>query len=248
MGTFSQKKNKAGINKLNRCRKGLIYRWAACLLAILVCSSTSYGQYPYYSFEKRYTQSAYGDKLDSLRRIYDGEFEFVGKDGIELAALLAKGYYPDLKNVRIKVIYKDHKRAPIIATIDVWNFLRGKKKRIYKVIVRNNSFVERISLNKLVGLVGHEFAHFSFYHTKSSLSLLGVAISYNTSKKYHYRFEKGADTLAIHRGLGWQYQEMSIYMNQQEVRELMERKGYWRKDEEISGSRPLPLRRRSRYD
>jgi len=68
-----------------------------------------------------------------------------------------------------------------------------------------------------------------------------VAIKYLTSKKYHYSFERGADTTAIARGLGWQLLDMGIYMRKDEIRDLMEKKGYfgersdigyiWRKEE-----------------
>jgi hypothetical protein len=173
-----------------------------------------------------YGNSEYNN-LDSLRNTIGKRFEFICDNGIELAAYLAINYFPELKDNRIKVIYKDHNRAPIIATIDIWNFLRRRKKRIYKIIVKNNSFVGRISLNRQVGLVGHEMSHFSFYQSKSSGGLFLVAIKYMTSKKYHYSFERGADTTAIARGLGWQLLDMGIYMRRDEIRDLMKKKGYF---------------------
>jgi len=179
-----------------------------------------------FSKSNTYSNSEY-NKLDSLRNIIGKRFEFIGDNGIELATYLAIKYFPELKDNRIKVIYKDHNRAPIIATIDVWNFLRKRNKRIYKIIVKNKSFVERISLNQQVGLVGHEMSHFSFYQSKSSGGLLLVAIKYLTSKKYHYSFERGADTTAIARGLEWQILDMGIYMRRDEIRNLMKKKGYF---------------------
>lgn len=179
-----------------------------------------------HSKSNTYSNSEY-NKLDSLRNTIGKGFEFIGDNGIELATYLAIKYFPELENNRIKVIYKDHNRAPIIATIDVWNFLRKRNKRIYKIIVKNNSFVERISLNQQVGLVGHEMSHFSFYQSKSSGGLLLVAIKYLTSQKYHYSFERGADTTAIARRLGWQILDMGIYMRRDEIRNLMKKKGYF---------------------
>ena len=181
-----------------------------------------------FSKSHTYNNSEY-NKLDSLRNTIGKGFEFIGDNGIELATYLAIKYFPELEGSRIKVIYKDHNRAPIIATIDVWNCLRKRNKRIYKIIVKNNSFVERISLNRQVGLVGHEMSHFSFYQSKSSGGLLLVAIKYLTSQKYHYSFERGADTTAIARGLGWQILDIGIYMRRDEILDLMEKKGYFRK-------------------
>jgi len=180
----------------------------------------------HFSKSNTYSNSEY-NKLDSLRNTIGKRFEFIGDNSIELATYLAIKYFPELKDNRIKVIYKDHNRAPIIATIDVWNFLRKRNKRIYKIIVKNNSFVERISLNQQVGLVGHEMSHFSFYQSKSSGGLFLVVIKYLTSKKYHYSFERGADTTAIAHGLGWQILDMGIYMRKDEILDLMEKKGYF---------------------
>jgi len=182
----------------------------------------------HFSRTNTYSNSEY-NKLDSLRNTIGKGFEFIGDNGIELATYLAIKYFPELEDNRIKVIYKNHNRAPIIATIDIWNFLRKRNKRIYKIIVKNNSFVERISLNRQVGLVGHEMSHFSFYQSKRSGGLLLVAIKYLTSKKYHYSFERGADTTAINRGLGWQILDMGIYMRRDEILDLMEKKGYFKK-------------------
>lgn len=198
---------------------------AAILLTALLFNLRAQPVSPF-SKSNAYSNSEYY-KLDSLRNTIGKRFEFIGDNSIELATYLAIKYFPELENNKIKVIYKDHNRAPIIATIDVWNFLRKRSKRIYKIIVKNKSFVERISLNQQVGLVGHEMSHFSFYQSKSSGGLLLVAIKYLISKKYHYSFERGADTTAIARGLGWQILDMGIYMRRDEIRNLMKKKGYF---------------------
>jgi len=104
-----------------------------------------------FSKSNTYSNSEY-NKLDSLRNSIGKKFELIGDNGIELATYLAIKYFPELEDTRIKVIYKNHNRAPIIATIDIWNFLRKRNKRIYKIIVKNNSFVERISLNRQLGM------------------------------------------------------------------------------------------------
>jgi hypothetical protein len=111
------------------------------------------------------------------------------------------------------------------------------KSHIYKEISPNSilisggqTTVANLFYNlarRQVGLVGHEMSHFSFYQSKSSGGLFLVAIKYMTSKKYHYSFERGADTTAIARGLGWQLLDMGIYMRRDEIRDLMEKKGYF---------------------
>ena len=77
----------------------------------------------HFSKSHTYSNSEY-DKLASLRNSIGEKSEFIGDNDMELATYLAIKYFTELEDNRIKVIYKDHNRAPIIATIDVLNFLR----------------------------------------------------------------------------------------------------------------------------
>ncbi len=190
---------------------------------------------------EKYTLYGYESRLDSLRKV-NGASLCCYEPQIELAALLALGHYPELRNIKIKVVYKNRLSAPIKASPVLWGMFRSRKKRTYKIAIEKKSFVDRISLNKQVGLIGHELAHFIHFQQKSYGGMLIDGIRYITSNDFEYKFETGADTLTIEYGLGWQLYDLRLYLSREQILEHMEKTGlYFDKHATTSAPPPKPM-------
>ncbi|MEL7004133.1 MAG: hypothetical protein AAFN93_15545 [Bacteroidota bacterium] len=172
------------------------------LLNCILACTTTYG----YTQKKpiRYYQAErYQKKLDSLREVNDYKVKPEG-DPIELATQLALLYYPELKGHKIKIKYKKNVQYPITASWSFGNVFKFRRGHTYVLLLSENSFVKSVSLNKQVGVIGHEMAHFIYYKKRPSIAMLWWGIKYITSNKFRYRFEKDADKSTIDHGLGYQ--------------------------------------------
>lgn len=172
-----------------------------------------------------YRESDFEGKADSLRKVHENRVFPVG-DPLETATYLALSHYPELAGHKIKIKYKTNVRYPITASWSFLNLFRFRKKHVYVLLLSSDSFVKSINLNRQIGVIGHEMAHFAYYRQRSSLGMGLWGIKYIASKKFRYQFEKDADRATIDHGLGWQLLNISFYMNREEVREYMEQKGY----------------------
>ncbi|MFT4851498.1 MAG: hypothetical protein ACI83B_004064, partial [Sediminicola sp.] len=101
-------------------------------------------------FPKSYNEADYIPKLDFLRRLYGQKISYQNADQMELATLLAVSHYPLLQNRKVKVIIKKVKGAPVEASFSPFNFIKPRKSKVYKIIINENSFMERLSLNKQI--------------------------------------------------------------------------------------------------
>lgn len=167
----------------------------------------------------------YQNKLDSLRNINDDKVQSPN-DPIALAANLALQHYPELKGHKIKIKYKKNVQYPITASWAFGNIFKFRKRHTYVLLLSENSFVKRISLNKQVGVIGHEMAHFAYYRKRPSIAMVWWGLKYVLSNKFRYAFEKDADKTTIDHGLGPQLLEMSFYMTRNEVEQYMNTKSF----------------------
>lgn len=157
---------------------------------------------------------------DSLRRQYRCSVSPEGSD-LELAALIALNYYPELKDSRFKIKHKENVRHPITASYSFWNVFKSRKRHTYILLIKKGSFVDRIDLNGKVGIIAHEMAHFAYYRNRPTVGMLPWGFRYVTSKKFRYSFERDADKTVINRGLGWQLLEIAFYHKPEEIRSYM---------------------------
>lgn len=164
--------------------------------------------------------------LDSLRALYGKRVSYKNKKDIELATLLALSHYPELQQRKVKVIIRKVKGAPVEASFSPFNFLKFRKGKIYKIIIHENSFMERLPLNQQVAALGHEMGHFIQYERRGYLGTLFTLLGYVISEKKQYAFEKGADKIAMDHGLGRQMLDFSFYTSDEEIRAYMDEKGY----------------------
>ncbi len=128
----------------------------------------------------------------------------------------AIGYYPELKNVNIKVRYGNIKTT--MQCRPRWDFIFHKKgKRSYVIYIgnkiknANGILYENLPLNAQIGVIGHELAHIIDYQSMNNIQLTRFGIDYLTSKKKK-EIENRIDLIAIHRGLGYQIKDFSKYV------------------------------------
>ena len=177
----------------------------------------------HYEAPKSYRQDDFTDKLDSIKLVNDNKVIPPG-DQIELATNLALLHYPELKGHKIKIKYKKTVQYPITASWAFTNIFKFRKGHTYVLLLSENSFVKRVSLNKQVGVIGHEMAHFAYYKKRPSIAMLWWGLKYITSNKFRYAFERDADRATIDHGLGHQMLDISFYMNRREVEEYMQQR------------------------
>lgn len=210
-------------------RQNKALRWSFVLWLIFtqfVVYDDLVAQLPANRFPEYYDAKTYEPMLDSLRELYGKKVSFKNKKGMELATLLALSHYPELQQRKVKVILKNVKGEPVEASFSPFNFIKFRKGKIYKIIIQENSFMERLPLNQQVAALGHEMAHFIQYERRGYLGTLFTLLGYVTSDKKRYRFEKEADRIAIDHGLGRQMLEFAFYTSDQEIKAYMDEKGY----------------------
>ena len=87
-------------------------------------------------------------------------------DKFELATLLALSHYPLLLDRKVQIIVKKLPGAPVEASFSMWNFVKPRKGKIYKIKIEEGSFMERLTLNQQVSALAHEMAHFIEYDSR----------------------------------------------------------------------------------
>ncbi len=129
---------------------------------------------------------------------------------------VAIGYYPELKDVNIKVRYGNIKTT--MQCRPRWDFIfRKKEKRSYVIYIGNKRkkangvLYTDLPLNAQIGVMGHELAHIIDYQSMNNMQLSRFGIDYLISKKKK-EIENRIDLIAIHRGLGHQIRDFSKYV------------------------------------
>jgi len=153
-------------------------------------------------------------ELNSLRTNYGARLEIPAN--YELSALKALSFYPELIEHHI-----EFKEARIKTTLNarptIWSlFFRRKEKRHYVVRIntrKKDSLVtlSEVPFNAQVGVLGHEFGHFSDYSRRSFFGVLQRLFAYGSKKKKE-AFEKEIDAFTIQKGLGWQLYAWSHFV------------------------------------
>lgn len=193
-------------------------RFICLLIFTLLRSSLSQAQT---NFPDVYLEKDWAPKIDSLRAALGDNISYKNKKGLELATLLAIAHYPELQDRKVKIIIKDMKGAPVEASFGVFNFIKPRRNKVYKILIQENSFMERLTLNKQVAALGHEMAHFIQYEQRKYFGTLFTLLQYVISDKYRLRFEKKADELAVNHFLGPHMIDFAFYSSDQQIREYM---------------------------
>lgn len=159
----------------------------------------------------------YINKIDSLRELYGMNKTFISK--IELQALVALSYYPELKDV--KIVFRSKKlKTSMAARPTVMSAFKRKGKRKYFITLNDvnaNIPFDPASFNAQVGVIGHELAHISYYEKQSKWTLIKLPFKY-LNKKFRVKFERDTDMRTITHNLGWQLYGWKYYgENRKEV-------------------------------
>ena len=90
------------------------------------------------------------------------------------------------------------------------------RNRTYIVFINNDSagtgfLPGDLSFNQLVGVLGHELGHVSYYTGRTALNLIVDGIGYY-SKNYRRDFEVGTDMITVDHGLGWQLLDFTDFL------------------------------------
>lgn len=180
--------------------------------------------------KREFTKEECQKRYEELKSQFS--FNKVFYEEIELAALVALSFYPELSHTKIKFIRADTKTTmearPITRTV-----FGDRKKRKYAIYVDNkiNRFngvlIEDVPFNGLIGLIAHELAHVVDYEAMGVFGLSSLACKYG-NKNFKEKFEKNTDIETIKRGLAWQlYDWADFAMNKSDADE--EYKAYKRK-------------------
>jgi hypothetical protein len=202
----------------NDCKKLL------CLI-LLLCCFQAFSQVEN-DFPRSYDDHYYAQKVDSLRQLYGKRISYKNAEQMELATLLAVSHYPLLRERKLKIIIKKVKGAPVEASFSPFNVIKPGKTKVYKIIIQENSFMERMSLNDQIAALGHEMGHFIQYEESGYFGTLFGLLRYVSSDKYRIAFEKKADKVAMDHGLGPLMFDFSFYTSKKEIKIYMDEKGY----------------------
>ena len=190
------------------------------LFSILIFFSFTNTAFAQQVIDRDFTEEEYAVQIDSLRQLNGRRVSELGNK-VELATQLALLHYPELRSNRIKIRYKSNVQYPITASWSFWNIFKPRRWHTYIVLIKPGTFVDKVSLNKGVGIIGHEMAHFAYSRKRPSVAMLWWGFKYITFKKFRYRFEREADYTAIDHGLGYQLLEISFYIGRQQVLQHM---------------------------
>ncbi len=159
-----------------------------------------------------YTREIFENRIDDLRaahgwgKLIDPEYE--------LPVLVALSHYPELNGIPIEFI-----QAPLGSTMMAQprtKTIFDGRNRTYIVFINNDSagtgfLPGDLSFNQLVGVLGHELGHVSYYTGRTALNLIVDGIGYY-SKNYRRDFEVGTDMITVDHGLGWQLLDFTDFL------------------------------------
>lgn len=128
--------------------------------------------------------------------------------------LAALSFYPQLWNIRIKVVQKT---LPTSMQVRPANFAFARNGRGYRIYVddtRTDKVTDfrRASYSAQIGCFIHELGHMTHYEKRSNVRLLADGTGYVTSQKFRTHYEAIADQNAIAYGGGYYTYQFSNFI------------------------------------
>ena len=164
-------------------------------------------------------ESYLSNNFDSLNELYGYKKEL--PKGYEVQALLALSAYPELKDVKVKFEFSKTVTAPLEANFAIPTLILPRKNRKYRVIISSaeegfmkDANFRNINFNGQVGILAHELGHVQYYDKCNLLQIGNWALGYIAKKDFANIHERETDKIVVHRGLGWQLLESTIFFNQ----------------------------------
>lgn len=157
-------------------------------------------------------QARSGIYLD-LRKEFGKNKTFITE--VELPALIALSYFPELKNASIKFEYKNI-ATTMAAQPEFSSVLSANRKYVIYI----NSEADKVgsisfsslNLEQKVGIIAHELAHLLDYENRTNISILTCGVLYKLNNPYKRRMERETDEMVISKGLGSELYSFSNFV------------------------------------
>jgi hypothetical protein len=129
---------------------------------------------------------------------------------IERNILKALSYYPELKNVSIKFVFKQRIKKSIMQAQPVASTLiKNRKNRVYRINI-SSLFrlkhtvipIHQIPDRVMIGWIGHELGHIMDYESRNLFKIITFGVAYLLSDNFVKAAERTADYFAINHGVG----------------------------------------------
>jgi hypothetical protein len=214
------------------------YRYSLLIfISLFFITIYTWGQRPVQSFDPSdFTRE---DSM-ALVKMYGTNKEILPR--FALPTLIALSYFPELKNTKIRFVFKDA-YSPLRTIPNFTGIWRKGNKRSYTVTISDSSVFKLESIllpfmdfNARIGVIGHELSHVADFSGMSLLQLAGSGIGH-ISTRYIDRFEYRTDGICVDHGLGYQLLEWSRF-----VRKTLHTKN-WEGSDNINE----PVMKRERY-
>src|SRR5688572_8645578 len=129
---------------------------------------------------------------------------------IEKNVLTALSFYPELKNTRIKFVFKNKIRYSVMQAQPVFSSLLCKRSnRRYRIniseqfkLINTRMPIVQIPDTVMIGWIGHELGHILDYKGKKNGEMISFGYRYYFSSSFMKKAEMVADSLAVERGMG----------------------------------------------
>lgn len=184
------------------------------LLLLVLCILSNALRAQDFPIIKSYTWESVDSILatQDLKQLYANKElvpEYVKQIGVALI------YFPELKDVKIKVKFRKQKPAlKVSPTFGSWY----KKNKTFTLSISNNTVKEltpillpNASLNAQIGVLGHELSHIADLYRNNIWKSIRIGVQHLSNKKMDY-FENNTDKICIDHGLGWQLLDWSTFV------------------------------------
>ena len=129
---------------------------------------------------------------------------------IEKNVLKALSYYPELKNVSIKFVFKQRiKKSVMQAQPIAFTLLKRKKNRVYRINISSLFKLKHTAIpihqipdSVMIGWIGHELGHIMDYESRNLFGIIAFGVAYLVSDNFIKKAERTADSFAINHGIG----------------------------------------------
>ncbi|MFN5706252.1 MAG: hypothetical protein ACK45U_10410 [bacterium] len=156
---------------------------------------------------------AFSTNQIDLRQEFGQHKNFVDK--VELPALIALSFFPELKSTYITFEYRKIKTT-MSTRPHIGQFLL--RNRTYVIYINSHAkeiggvSFDELGLQEQIGIIAHELSHIVDYQNRKSFSMLKCGFYYSFFEKYHRSLERSTDMLVIQKGLAHQLYAFSNYV------------------------------------
>ncbi len=148
-----------------------------------------------------------------LREEFGQHKNFIDK--VELPALIALSFFPELKNTHITFEYRKIKTT-MSTRPHLGQFLMSN--RSYVIYINSHAkdiggvSFDELGLQEQIGIIAHELSHIVDYQKRKTFSMMKCGLYYSIFKHYHRTLERNTDMLVIQKGLAHQLYAFSNYV------------------------------------